>query len=134
MAARVLRTALRTHDKKLAACVLVLTAWYAVKKAPRDVREQQTTDYQHVREALEQWQATGVLQRLPPGPEAELPPLVADPDARYLRQGIKAKGWVLLNEVSIGYEVWRQLNGFPVSLPEEPDAASAQTSQKATKK
>lgn len=42
------------------------------------------------------------------------------PDARYLRQGIKAKGWVLLNEVSLGYELWRQFNGFPVSLPDEP--------------
>lgn len=42
------------------------------------------------------------------------------PDARYLRQGIKAKGWVLLNQVSLGYELWRQFNGFPVSLPDEP--------------
>ncbi len=43
------------------------------------------------------------------------------PEATYLRQGIKAKGWVLLNQVSLGYEVWRQLNGFPVSLPDQPD-------------
>ncbi len=35
------------------------------------------------------------------------------PDTRYLRQGVRAKGWVLLNQVSIGYEIWRQLNGFP---------------------
>ncbi|MEL6546322.1 MAG: secretion protein HlyD, partial [Myxococcota bacterium] len=42
------------------------------------------------------------------------------PEARYLRQGIKAKGWVLLNQVSLGYELWRQLNGFPVSLPDQP--------------
>ncbi len=46
------------------------------------------------------------------------------PEPRYLRQGIKAKGWVLLNQVSLGYEVWRQLNGFPVSLPEQPDSTS----------
>lgn len=43
------------------------------------------------------------------------------PETRFLRQGVRAKGWVLLNQVSIGYEVWRQLNGFPpVIAPEEP--------------
>ena len=35
------------------------------------------------------------------------------PDARYLRQGVRANGWVLLNEVPLGFEIWRQLNGFP---------------------
>lgn len=35
------------------------------------------------------------------------------PDVRYLRQGVRAKGWVLLNRVALGYEIWRQLNGFP---------------------
>lgn len=43
------------------------------------------------------------------------------PGAKYLRQGVRAKGWVLLNEVSIGYEIWRQLNGFPpIVSPDEP--------------
>lgn len=43
------------------------------------------------------------------------------PSAHYLRQGVRAKAWVLLNEVSIGYEIWRQLNGFPpVVSPDEP--------------
>ena len=43
------------------------------------------------------------------------------PDARFLRQGVRAKGWVLLNQVALGYEVWRQLNGFPpVVAPTEP--------------
>ncbi|MEM6958773.1 MAG: HlyD family efflux transporter periplasmic adaptor subunit [Myxococcota bacterium] len=37
------------------------------------------------------------------------------PEARYLRQGTRAKGWVLLDEVSVGFEIWRQLNGFPPS-------------------
>ncbi len=45
------------------------------------------------------------------------------PDARYLRQGVRAKGWVLLNRVSLGYEAWRQLNGFPpVIAADEPSA------------
>lgn len=47
------------------------------------------------------------------------------PDERWLRQGVRAKGWVLLNEVKLWYELWRQLNGFPpvVSLtqPEMSD-------------
>lgn len=35
------------------------------------------------------------------------------PPEDYLRQGVRANGWVLLNEVSLGYEFWRQINGFP---------------------
>jgi adhesin transport system membrane fusion protein len=35
------------------------------------------------------------------------------PDERYLRQGVRAQGWVLLRSVSTGWELWRQLNGFP---------------------
>lgn len=35
------------------------------------------------------------------------------PNQQYLRQGVRAQAWVLLNRVSIGWELWRQLNGFP---------------------
>ncbi len=35
------------------------------------------------------------------------------PDNRYLRQGVRANGWVLLKTVPLGYELWRQFNGFP---------------------
>ncbi|QDV63722.1 HlyD family secretion protein [Crateriforma conspicua] len=43
------------------------------------------------------------------------------PDRRYLRQGVRANGWVLLRRVKLGYEIWRQLNGFPpVVASEEP--------------
>lgn len=35
------------------------------------------------------------------------------PSERFLRQGVKAHGWVLLEEVSLGFEIWRQLNAFP---------------------
>jgi multidrug efflux pump subunit AcrA (membrane-fusion protein) len=35
------------------------------------------------------------------------------PNERFLRQGVRANGWVLLNRVTLGYELWRQLNGFP---------------------
>ena len=43
------------------------------------------------------------------------------PDNRYLRQGVRANGWVLLKQVPLGYEIWRQLNGFPpVVADKEP--------------
>ena len=43
------------------------------------------------------------------------------PSAHYLRQGVRANGWVLLNTVPIGWEVWRIFNGFPpVVAPDEP--------------
>ncbi len=35
------------------------------------------------------------------------------PSDRFLRLGGKARGWVVLNEVRLGYEVWRKLNNFP---------------------
>lgn len=41
------------------------------------------------------------------------------PDAAFLRQGNQAVGWVLLNRVPLGYEVWRRLNGFPPVLAPE---------------
>ncbi|MFO0816835.1 MAG: HlyD family efflux transporter periplasmic adaptor subunit [Pirellulales bacterium] len=35
------------------------------------------------------------------------------PEEALLRQGARTNGWVLLSQVSLGYEIWRQLNGFP---------------------
>lgn len=39
------------------------------------------------------------------------------PKGPYLRQGVKANGWVLLNRVPLWFEVWRRLNGFPPTVP-----------------
>ena len=39
------------------------------------------------------------------------------PEERFVRFGAKARGWVLLGTVPVGYEVWRQLNNFPPTLP-----------------
>jgi len=48
------------------------------------------------------------------------------PSANYLRQGVRAQGWVMLNEVPLGWEVWRRLNGFPPFVAnQEPDADKA---------
>jgi hypothetical protein len=38
---------------------------------------------------------------------------------RFLRQGVRTNGWVVLGNVSLGYEVWRQMNGFPVMTTTE---------------
>lgn len=35
------------------------------------------------------------------------------PAEQLLRQGVRAQGWVIINKVTVGYEVWRLLNGFP---------------------
>jgi len=48
------------------------------------------------------------------------------PESRYLRQGVRANGWVLLNQVSIGYELWRQFNGFPPAVTPPSDALAAE--------
>jgi len=45
------------------------------------------------------------------------------PGQNYLRQGVRANGWILLNQVPLGYELWRQFNGFPpVVAPTEPES------------
>ena len=41
------------------------------------------------------------------------------PDDRFLRQGVRVNGWVLLNVVRLGYELWRQFNGFPPLMTAE---------------
>jgi len=46
------------------------------------------------------------------------------PDRRFVRFGSKARGWILLNEVSVGFELWRQLNNFPPELPGVPASGS----------
>ena len=38
-----------------------------------------------------------------------------------LRIGSGTKGWVMLDDVPVWYELWRQLNGFPPSLYAAPD-------------
>lgn len=47
------------------------------------------------------------------------------PSRHFLRQGVRANGWVMLNVVPIGFEIWRQFNGFPpVLAPMEPATAA----------
>ncbi len=48
------------------------------------------------------------------------------PHPRFLRQGGRANGWIMLNEVSLGYELWRQVNGFPPTAPDDVAPTSGQ--------
>lgn len=44
------------------------------------------------------------------------------PSERFLRQGVRVNGWVILNRVTMAYELWRQLNAFPPQLTVEKPA------------
>lgn len=47
------------------------------------------------------------------------------PDANVLRQGARAKGFILLDQVALGYELWRLANGFPPVVA-DPSGATPQ--------
>jgi adhesin transport system membrane fusion protein len=51
------------------------------------------------------------------------------PAASYLRQGVLAKGWILLNQVRLGFEIWRQFNGFPPTTEPPPMAKPSEESK-----
>lgn len=52
-----------------------------------------------------------------------VPDSAEEPWPKQLRMGGGIKGWVMLDNVRIWYEVWRQLNGFPPSLYSAPQEA-----------
>lgn len=47
------------------------------------------------------------------------------PDRRYVRFGAKVRGWVLLDQVSVGYEIWRLMNNFPPNFPVDGQAPTS---------
>lgn len=49
------------------------------------------------------------------------------PGGHALRQGLRAKGWVLLNQVTLGSELWRRLNGFPPVVASEREAVDGKS-------
>ncbi len=59
--------------------------------------------------------STGGMFRILVTPDPE-----EDPWPTQLRLGSGVKGWAMLDEVPVWYEIWRQLNGFPPSLQQEP--------------
>ncbi len=46
------------------------------------------------------------------------------PPRNLLRQGVMAQGWVLLEQVPVGWELWRRFNGFPLSVLHEGGATA----------
>lgn len=50
------------------------------------------------------------------------------PSPQFLRQGVRANGWIMLDEVRLGYELWRQFNGFPPAV-KVPDAEVAKANK-----
>jgi multidrug resistance efflux pump len=50
------------------------------------------------------------------------------PAERFLRQGVRANGWVMLQQVTLGYEIWRQINGFPPVVAEDEPGATEKSS------
>ena len=46
-----------------------------------------------------------------------------EPWPELLRIGSGTKGWVMLDNVAVWYEIWRNLNGFPPSLYKAPEGS-----------
>jgi hypothetical protein len=51
------------------------------------------------------------------------------PDPRFLRQGVRANGWVVLERVPLWFEIWRRMNAFPPVVSFEKES----TQKKAAK-
>lgn len=45
------------------------------------------------------------------------------PTQDFVRFGANARGWILLETVPVGYEIWRQLNNFPPNFPADTGSA-----------
>jgi multidrug efflux pump subunit AcrA (membrane-fusion protein) len=52
------------------------------------------------------------------------------PGEPWLRQGGRARGWIVLDRVSLGFEIWRQLNGFPPTIDRSKGATKGAGSDK----
>lgn len=49
------------------------------------------------------------------------------PKEPFVRLGAKVSGWVLMDTVSVGFELWRQLNDFPLQWAPPGDPKAAQS-------
>jgi multidrug efflux pump subunit AcrA (membrane-fusion protein) len=47
------------------------------------------------------------------------------PDLRFTKLGAKVRGWIQMETVKIGYELWRQLNDFPLEFSKDIKASMA---------
>ena len=60
------------------------------------------------------------------GPDPKAEPW---PASTFLRQGVRVKGWVLLEIVSSGYELWRKFNGFPPVIKNPPSTQAIEVKE-----
>jgi hypothetical protein len=64
--------------------------------------------------------------------------LLVTPDSgnwpKQLRVGSGVYGWIMLDDVPVWYEIWRQLNAFPPSLKEAPEEGEKAGKETAAKK
>ena len=77
-------------------------------------------------------QATGLFRVL----VEEAPGKSPWPADDYVRLGAKVRGWIQMETVSVGYELWRQLNDFPLEFrrPAVEAEARAKAAQEETTK
>jgi RND family efflux transporter MFP subunit len=54
-----------------------------------------------------------------------MPGAAAWPDRRFIRLGAKVRGWIQMETVSVGFELWRQLNDFPLEFSPADRAGTA---------
>lgn len=79
-----------------------------------------------------------VIDRVP-GPSGDFRVLVTPDTAeaetwpRQLRLGSGVLGWAMLDEVRVGFEIWRRINGFPPSLRNASDEGFGGTPKAAAK-
>ncbi|MBP9091049.1 HlyD family efflux transporter periplasmic adaptor subunit [bacterium] len=59
------------------------------------------------------------------------------PSAQFLRPGAEASGWIMLDTVPLGFELWRQFNAFPptvkpeaLGLSKSPDVGKSESKRK----
>ncbi|MHA6717869.1 efflux RND transporter periplasmic adaptor subunit [Sphingomonas sp. RS6] len=89
-----------------------------------------------VRSADPSAQATGLFRVL----VEPMPGKPAWPDTNFVRLGAKVRGWVQMETVTVGYELWRQLNDFPLEFrrpgsetTKGPSASASSTATSAEK-
>ena len=73
------------------------------------------------------------LYRVLVAPAADRPAWPSEPAVRL---GAKARGWVVMDTVTVGFEIWRQLNDFPLQFQrpidrEQTDPGAAPKDEKA---
>ncbi|MEZ0498340.1 efflux RND transporter periplasmic adaptor subunit [Sphingomonas sp. IW22] len=74
-------------------------------------------------------QATGLFRVL----VEPMPGKPGWPSADYVRLGAKVRGWIQMETVSVGYELWRQLNDFPLEFRRPADEGKGATPEPVAK-